>query len=181
MICHERLLTLLHFNSKSGIFSWKERPIEEFKAGKFRTVESKQIEWNKRYANKVVGAPNNKGYLVIWLDDKSYLAHRLAWFYETGEWPNQIDHINGIKTDNTFSNLRNVTAQQNSKNLKLPKHNTTGFKGVSWHKKARKWIVSLTVNGEYKYLGLFDSFGDARLVYQEAAKEAGFTERHIHA
>lgn len=180
MITHERLLSLLSFDDPTGIFTWKERPLSAFQAGKFRTAESKFLEWNKRYKNQQAGTINKKGYLVIQLDGKLYLAHRLAWFYSTGEWPNQIDHSNGVKTDNRPTNLKNVTASQNSKNLKLSKNNTSGTKGVSWHKKAQKWIATLRVRGEYKYLGLFESFEEAKRVYQMAAKEAGYTDRHIY-
>jgi hypothetical protein len=63
-----------------------------------------------------LGTSNGFGYLRITVLGKSYYAHRLAWFYMNGEWPDQIDHINGIKSDNRIENLRNVTVQQNNQN-----------------------------------------------------------------
>jgi len=66
---------------------------------------------------KVSGGKNSKGYVLLRVKGEKHYAHRVAWLYVNGEWPvNQIDHINGIKSDNRIENLRQVTHQQNQFN-----------------------------------------------------------------
>lgn len=97
------------------------------------------------------------GYVFIGLKNKRYLAHRLAWFYVTGEWPQlQIDHINCERADNRWCNLRLATISQNRFNSKKRKDNTSGYKGVHLHAKNR-WRARIKVNGKYHHIGLFDS------------------------
>ena len=118
----------------------------------------------------------NKGYIKIGvslIDSRRYLlAHRLAWYIYYGELPNVIDHINGIKTDNSISNLRSCTQQQNTFNRTSNSNNTSGYKGVAWHKGAKKWISQIRINGHLLYLGSYDSAEEANKAYEEKAKEA---------
>lgn len=82
-------------------------------------------------------------YVVIALKKRSYNAHRLVWLLMTGTWPkDQIDHINRNKRDNRFVNLRECTAQQNSRNTAPSKHNISGYKCVHWRGIHQKWIAS---------------------------------------
>lgn len=113
-----------------------------------------------------LGTDNGFGYLRITVFGKSYYAHRLAWFFVYGTWPNQIDHINGKKSDNRLKNLRNVTIQQNNQNkLKAQKNSESKVLGVSWHQKANKWQAHICIYKERKYLGLFTSVEEAHKAY----------------
>lgn len=113
------------------------------------------------------------GYTAISLDQKVYTAHRLAFFWVTGEWPpEEVDHIDGNRTNNRWSNLRLATRSQNMGNTPKYRNNTSGHKGVFWHKKACKWMVQIQVQGKLKYLGLFVSFEEACQVQEAAAKKA---------
>ena len=85
-----------------------------------------------------------------------YKAHRLAWLYEHGEWPiGDIDHINHTRGDNMIYNLRTVSRHTNLKNISLRDRNTSGFNGVCWNSKAKRWQSSITINQKTIYLGIF--------------------------
>lgn len=113
-----------------------------------------------------LGTDNGFGYQRITVLGKSYYAHRLAWFYVYGTWPDQIDHINGVRDDNRIGNLRDVTVQQNNQNRNTAQKNSgSQMLGVSWHKKAKKWQAHICVYKERKYLGLFDDVNEAHKAY----------------
>jgi len=80
-----------------------------------------------------------------------------------------VDHINGDGLDNTRANLRLATASQNGANQDIRKNNTSGVKGVCWHKHASKWVSHIRINGKQKYLGLFTSLAEAETAYLAAA------------
>ena len=82
-----------------------------------------------------------------------------------------VDHINGNKLDNRKSNLRICTHAENLRNLKKAKNNTSGFKGVSWYSKSKKWRAVITFGGKYHHLGLFVKKQDAIDAYNQKAKE----------
>ena len=82
-----------------------------------------------------------------------------------------VDHIDGNGLNNCRSNLRIATSSQNMQNSKKSKANTSGFKGVSYHRRAQKWCAAISVNGKNKYLGLFESPEKAHEAYCEAAKK----------
>lgn len=109
------------------------------------------------------------GYRVIRIDDALYLAHRLAWFYVTGNWPaNQIDHINGVRDDNRFSNLREATNLQNAHNRKYNR-NKSGFQGV--RKENSKWLAEIKINYKAVRLGLFNTPEEAHCAYLIAKRQ----------
>lgn len=106
----------------------------------------------------VAGSTDTRGHRQIRLCGKLYAAHRLAWLWMTGCWPwHEIDHINGKRADNRWSNLREATHSQNSANRSLRADNKCGLKGVSWHPQRRKYVASIFVNNKQIYLGSFDS------------------------
>lgn len=118
------------------------------------------------------GTKMNRGYLVISIRNKTYLCHRLAWLYMTGEWPRlQIDHINLDRADNRFSNLREATPHQNNGNRRASSRNTSGAKGVVWNSANRKWIAQITHGTSNKYLGSFARKEDAANAYADAARK----------
>ena len=83
----------------------------------------------------------------------------------------QTDHINGNGLDNRRKNLRVCTHQENVINSRKQKNNTSGYKGVGWEKRRKKWIARITKSGKNKYLGQFDTAKQAYAAYCEAAKE----------
>lgn len=125
----------------------------------------KVAPWVRIKVGDVAGHVNRKGYRVINIAGKVRRAHRVAWFLHYGEFPiDQIDHINGIKDDNRLVNLRQASSAENGRNKTAPKSNTSGFKGVSFHRKTKKWVAYITVDCKQKYLGLYESPEDAHAI-----------------
>jgi deoxyribodipyrimidine photolyase len=108
-----------------------------------------------------------RGYYKMAVDYRYYLVHRVVWLYCYGEWPDEIDHINGVPTDNRLCNLRSVNHSQNMKNRKLSVTNTSGYKGVSRFRD--KWKAQIRSDGSTVYLGLFDKPEDAHAAYCKAS------------
>lgn len=111
----------------------------------------------RSYNGSVAGILDKDGYIVIGIQGKIYKAHRLAWLASFGNIPSdmQIDHINGIKSDNRLVNLRLATLSQNKHNSKLQCNNTSGVKGLSYNKQRGKWVARVTINGKVNHLGMF--------------------------
>jgi len=115
----------------------------------------------------IAGCLNDLGYIVIGFNHKVYKAHRLAWLFTHGSFPNnEIDHINGNKNDNRLSNLRAVTKQENSKNKLIPKSNTSGVMGV--FRDRDKWVARIVVDKKPVNLGRFTD----KKMAAEARKDA---------
>jgi len=103
------------------------------------------------------------GYAYTRLDGRQYGEHRLIHFIFTGEWPHQVDHINGIRNDNRPENLRSATNAQNSMN----RRNTPGLhKGCYWVPKREKWMVQIGLNGKRKTVGYFSDLDSATMAYK---------------
>lgn len=125
---------------------------------------------------KAAGTLLYSGYLGICIGPKRLQAHRIAWALHHGNWPkDQIDHINGIKTDNRICNLREATNSQNGKNLGISKANTSGVKGVCFEKYTNRWKATIRVEGKYISLGRFGSIEDA-VVARKNAEQFYFKE-----
>lgn len=125
------------------------------------------FKWLNNYRKKDKGwfdGTNRNGYLVIAINGKNYLAHRLAWYLMHGSFPkNVIDHKNGITTDNRLSNLRDITPKQNSQNCK--------GRGASFNKKHQKWEARLSVDYKDLFLGFFETEEEARQAYVKAKRQ----------
>ena len=151
----ERLRELLHYDPATGIFT--------------RLVKARSAA-----CGAVAGTAHNRGYLVVRLDGKKYLMHRLACVYITGHFPaHGMDHINGIKDDNRWNNLREANQSENSQNRRLRKDSTTGVTGVSFKKEVRLWVAVIFIEGVSKHLGYFASL-------EEAAKARAKAQRKYH-
>ncbi len=154
----ERLKELLHYDPTTGVFTWRMRrgrsALEGQQAGSIRIA---------RY-------DSGGGYRDIGIDGQLYLAHRLAWLYMTGQWPPaHIDHDNSVRDDNRWDNIRPATVSQNGMNRPAQANNTSGFKGVTHHKRARKWMAQITKDGRHYYLGLYETSEAAHEAYRKAA------------
>lgn len=153
MITQERLKELLTYSPETGDFIWNY-DIGNVKKG------------------TVVKCKDSYGYITVGIDKKKYLSHRLAWLYMMGEFPkNCIDHINNLRDDNRFINLREATVSQNNKNKSISKRNTSGAKGVSFSKVKNKWTAHCSVNSRDRHIGDFLSLEDAKTAYINFAKK----------
>lgn len=151
-LIQETLKKLLHYEPETGRWTWLV------------------TKTNSTPAGSLAGAKRLDNYIHIRIDGKFYYAHRLAWFYMTGEWPKaHIDHLDGNPSDNRWANLREATRSQNLANARKPKTNTSGFKGVFWHNAGQRWCSQITAEGKHIHLGLFSSKEDAHKAYAEAA------------
>lgn len=122
-----------------------------------------------RTSGASVGYLRKDGYCTIWLHGRHQRAHRLAWLLMTGEWPSrEIDHINGIRNDNRWINLREASSSQNKANAALSAKNTSGLKGVGLHR--GKWRAVIRVDKRLILLGYFATPEEAHVAYCDAAK-----------
>lgn len=160
MITQKELKESLHYNPNTGIFT-------RLKSG------------GTAKKGSVAGGLNNRGYIHIRVGGKKHLAHRLAFLYMTGKFPeDQIDHINHIRDDNRWLNLRKATNQDNKKNSTLYKNNTSGTAGVRWHKPSKRWEARIGVNCKLKNLGTFVDRFEAICVRKSAENKHGFHGNH---
>lgn len=98
----------------------------------------------------------NKGYLYIKIDGQRIAAHRLAFLYQTSEWPpEQIDHEDMVKHHNWWSNLRPATQAQNMLNRAVQSNSKTGLKLIHWHKHSKRYVVQTNVAGAKRHFGYY--------------------------
>jgi hypothetical protein len=141
-----------HFDHKEGRLYWK-----------------KVSHPNKQYlVGQEAGSIHLTGYRHVTWQGKVYKVHRLIFLLEHGYLPKEIDHINGNRQDNRVENLRDVTRSQNQFNKAMCKNNTSGTRGVSWHKKSNAWLVRVCAGGKTKSIGYFKDLELAGLVANEA-------------
>lgn len=123
-----------------------------------------------------------RGYRLIYFKSKTYRAHRVAYLLHTGDWPiDQIDHINHVKDDNRWCNLRPASCLENNRNVPLTVNNTSGHKGVYWNKNNNVWMAKIWIgakDGKWKHLGCFKDYERAVNARQKAERELGFHENH---
>ena len=145
------LKDLIEYNPITGIFTWN----------KSRPGVTK---------GSVAGFINQKGYKILKIKRKKFFASNIAWFYMTGEWPeNQVDHINRIKNDDRWENLRKATVSQNGMN-RVWKTTKSGITGVKWYSNRNSWKVSIMKNGKSYFLGWYKDFDIAVQKRKEAEK-----------
>lgn len=155
MLTQDELKARLDYNELTGDFFWSSRSLQK------------------------AGTIHSRGYIQIKLYDKFYFAHRLAWLYMYGAFPDdQIDHINHNKTDNRIFNLRSVTPKENSRNRGFQSNNTSGVVGVCWDKVRGIWVANIMLNKKSMYLGSFNSKIDAAIARKMAEYDLGFHANH---
>lgn len=127
----------------------------------------------RKRPGQVAGTDKGSGYIMIRVEGRALLAHRLAWLLSTGTWPTgEIDHLNGVKTDNRIANLRDVPRQRNSENTRKARASgATGFLGVSWDNQKKKFQSGIVVNGKRKNLGRFSTAEEAHAAYVAAKRQ----------
>ena len=150
-ITREELLDILDYERETGVFTWRHSS-------------------SSAKAGEVAGKVYTNGYRYIAVAGTYYPAALLAWIWVTGEDPGGIiDHINRVRADDSFDNLRPATNSQNHANRPPPKHNTSGFKGVFWSSQKNKWQAKLMVDGVQKHVGFYDRLVDAVKAHRQAA------------
>lgn len=139
--------------------------------------QSGNFWWCKgRRVGQIAGTISKYGYVRITITHKSlmrrYMAHRLAWLYTHGEWPKkQIDHRDGVRSNNSLANLREASRAQNAANAKV--RNKNGFKGVAFHKartSRRKFAAVIKIGTKQKTLGYFVTAKEAHDCYVASAR-----------
>lgn len=139
MITQEDLLDNLVYDADTGNFTWKKQN-------------------GPKIAGQPAGYPHGEGYVCVGFRGETHLAHRLAWLYMTGRWPaNDVDHVNGDRSDNRWENLREATRSENLRNQKVRTNSKSGYKGITWDAERRKWLVQV----DHKYVGRFACLEDA--------------------
>lgn len=157
MITQARLKELLHYDPDTGLFTWLASAGRGQPANRIGTA---------------AGRLNPEGYVRIGIDGTRYLAHRLVWLYVTGTMPSKmLDHINGVKHDNRWVNLREANHSENGQNVHAPRGDNP-LLGAYWRPRRNKWEAQLRVNGVHKHLGYYDT--------PEKAHEACVAAKRTH-
>lgn len=125
---------------------------------------------NARESGTMVGTENGDGYLQVRIRPRAYFVHRIVWEMANGPIPDgmEIDHANGMRSDNRPSNLRLATETQNKWN-KPGRHNRTGLKGIYLHRSG-KYVARIGCYGKVHHLGVFNTASEAHGAYCNAAK-----------
>jgi len=136
--------------------------------------------WNGRYADKPAFTTTHRhGYKVGRVNRINLKAHRVIMAMVNNKWPpNDVDHINGNRADNRITNLRCATRRENMKNRSLSKNNKSGYQGVSWCKRNKKWVARIKHEGRQKHIGYFLDLLDAVRARRIAERNAGFHPNH---
>jgi hypothetical protein len=147
----DRLRELLHYDPATGIFT-RIAPVKGCRVG------------------DKAGSLTKKGYIEIGIDNKVYYAHRLAWLFMTGEWPpHYVDHREFQKADNRWETLRNAPPSESQFNRRKQRNNTSGYKGVFYNPRLRKWQVSIGYRRKTIYVGVYETIDAAAEAYKQAA------------
>ena len=151
---HETLTRILDYDPETGVFVWKEK------------IAAKVV------VGRVAGFPDN-GYVRISMYGNQHMAHRLAWFYVYGKWPDEeIDHIDMDRSNNRIANLRAATKAENMRNRGAQSNNKIGLKGVCEHtQQPGKYTSQITKDRKKIHLGIFDTPEAAHQAYIKALSQ----------
>lgn len=171
-VTYELLHEFLNYDEHTGLLYWKARDAKYFVSPKYAT------SWNSKHAGKIAGSkfkyPNSPNeYIRVRIFKQNFRAHRLIWWMMTGSQPDFIDHENHNGLDNRWVNLKDVSQQENQKNMTLYKTNTSGKAGVRKHKNG--WVATI---GKGTYLGYSKTFEGAVEIREKAEIEYEFHKNH---
>ena len=154
----ERVRELLHYDPLTGVFTRRVRTAQRHQVGD--------------RADFLITGGNSAGYHRVAVDSERYLAHRVAWLYQFGEWPAKfIDHRSGIKSENFISNLRCVETMVNLQNIRVARRsNRSGLLGAHWDEQSGKFRASIVVDHKKHHLGSFDDPALAHAAYVQAKR-----------
>ena len=157
-ITRSELKSILHYDHETGIFTY------------IKTINSRTIVGN------IAGSVDKSKYRVVGIDSKKYLAHRLAFLYMRGNLPKEVDHINHIKDDNRWENLREVTKTENQRNRRVNRNSPLGYHGISIEN--NKYRVRIKVDSILKSIGRYLTLPEAITARKEAEIKYGFHSNH---
>lgn len=159
----DNLHEVLDYNADTGHFFWKVR------------------RGGKALKGSIAGTLSSDGYVRIQFDKKAWLAHKLAWFLTYGTYPDNLDHIDEDKTNNTIHNLRIAEGSLQNLNKSKPRVDnlSTGLKGVTINKtsKSNPYVAAITFKGKRKHIGSFNTPIEAHNAYLKA-KEGLMTREY---
>ena len=184
----EYLKEAVDYDASSPTFlRWKHRPRNHFNTSRGYLIFTNRSAGNP--AGHKARSGDGREYLYIKIDQIKYPAHRIVFALTTGIDPGdrEIDHINRDSLNNSLSNLRLATRQENARNKNLPSNNTSGKKGVTWCKRTGRWMAQLGHENKTLFLGRYKDLRDAVAARLQAAarihKEYANEEyvAHLHA
>jgi hypothetical protein len=174
----EEAIELIDYHPRTGRFFWKERTEKWFVDG-YHSAKGQANKFNLKFAGKETFLNSNTtGYRQARVNGSMVCAHCLAWLIMTGAFNStDIDHIDGNKKNNKWSNLRLVNRSENCRNKSKRSDNSSGVTGISLKKSSGKWQAYI-YHDRHIHLGYYDSLEDAILVRKRAEKEYGYHENH---
>jgi hypothetical protein len=150
-------------SAPSGL-RWKFRPIHHFSTTKNQNI------FNAKFAGRAAGYLK-KGYWGVQIGTAKFLVHRIVFFISNGFEPCQVDHKDVDGYNNSVMNLRAATHTQNVRNTGIKKTNSSGYKGVTWHKTRKLWHAMIWRDRKRAHLGYFNTPEEASVAYLRAATE----------
>lgn len=158
---------------ETGRLTWLHRPLHHF------FDERAQKICNTQFAGTpALDRVSGHGYRTGTLMGRKISAHRAILAMQIGRWPTEVDHINGDRTDNRVSNLREVTRLENRRNQRRPKNNKSGRVGVAWSHQSGSWQAYIRVDRKMIHLGLHSDLADAIAARADAERRHGFHANH---
>ena len=172
------LKRFLDYDPDTGQLTWRKRTLDMFAYCKNPKMTLNQ--WNAQFAGKpAFTADNGNGYLQGHFYGRMYRAHRVIVCWMTEEWPlADIDHKNGVRSDNRWENIAPVTKSENSRNQKMHSTNTSGYCGVCWDKAAKKYVTNIHNDAGKRIAKRFKTKSEAIAQRQAWEKQFGYSERH---
>lgn len=148
----QRLRDVLQYDEETGVFTWRQK------------CTSSRVSVGDEAGTL------REGYVLIGIDGKDYRAHRLAWLYVHGKWPERdIDHRDLVKHHNWIANIRLATKGENQQNQRDARSNSRSkVLGVSWDKSRDKWVAKLKVDGKVVHYTRHKTMDDASAAYLSA-------------